>query len=64
MQPGTMLREQARLLRDLAAKSTADPETYVRLLALAQQCDELATAFGETPSRPPSQPTRLRRKPH
>jgi hypothetical protein len=60
----TMLREQARLLRDMAARSTGHPEIYERLLALALQCDTLAEAVGETLSRAPGQPTEPARKPH
>ena len=60
----TMLREQALLLRDMATRSTGHPEIYERLLALAQQCDTLAEAVGETLSPAPGQPTKPARKPH
>jgi len=60
----TMLREQARLLCDMAVRSTGHPEIYERLLALAQQCDTLAEAVGETLSRPAGRPTKPSPKPH
>ena len=37
-----MLREQARVLRDLAARSTNVYGMKEKLLALAKQCEELA----------------------
>jgi len=37
-----MLREQARVLRDLAARSTNSYGMKDKFLALAKQCDELA----------------------
>jgi hypothetical protein len=60
----TMLREQARLLRDMAARSSGHAEIYERLLALARQCDTLAEAVGETLLRAPGQPAKPARKPH
>jgi len=45
-----MLREQARVLRDLAARSTNSYGIKDQLLALAKRCEELADgrekAFG------------------
>ena len=37
-----MLREQARVLRDLAARSTNSYGMKDKFLALAQQCEEFA----------------------
>jgi uncharacterized protein with PhoU and TrkA domain len=45
------LREQARQLRELAARSSADPEIVSRMHALARQCDELAESLGDTVKR-------------
>jgi len=59
MHRATMLREQAELLRDMAARSTADPEIHERLLALARQCERLAEEFGEAPSRAAGPLTKL-----
>jgi hypothetical protein len=44
----SMLRDQARLLRDVAAKSSEHPELYLKLLAIAAECDRLAESFAET----------------
>ena len=50
-----MLREQARVLRELAARSTNSYGMKDRLLALAKECDELADtrekALGIVPLR-------------
>jgi hypothetical protein len=42
MRQVNMLREQAKLLRDLAARSTNGYGIRDKLLALAEQCEELA----------------------
>ena len=43
-----MLREQAKILRNIAARSTQLYGIYAKLLALAHQCDELAETLAET----------------
>jgi hypothetical protein len=42
MQTVNMLREQAKVLRDIAARSTNGYGIRDKLLALAEQCEELA----------------------
>jgi hypothetical protein len=37
-----MLRDQAKLLRDLAQSAQQDPELHERLHKLARDCEELA----------------------
>jgi hypothetical protein len=49
MERAISLREQARKLRDIAARSTQHPEIHRRLLALAEQCEQLADSFGDDP---------------
>jgi hypothetical protein len=44
-----MLREQARLLRDLADRSNEPPGIRQRLRALAEQCEELAKELERSP---------------
>lgn len=46
------LREQARQLRELAARSSAYPEIAERMRALARQCEELADSLSESVKRP------------
>lgn len=48
MERANMLREQAKILRNIAARSTQLYGTYAKLLALAHQCDELAETLAET----------------
>jgi hypothetical protein len=42
------LREHAKRLREVAARSTGFPGIRLKLLALADQCDELAKSLNET----------------
>jgi hypothetical protein len=49
MDRSTMLREQARLLRDLAAAGDESPEIRERLRALAEECEELAKQLERSP---------------
>ena len=51
MSRARMLREQARLLRELAAAGDESPEIRERLRKLAEQCDELATEIERSPDR-------------
>ena len=46
-----MLREQARLLRDLAQRDDLAPEIRERLRKIAEQCDELANDMERSPAR-------------
>lgn len=52
MERVTVLREQAKLMRDLAAKSTDHASIRKRLVALAEQCEQLATGVTELLSKP------------
>jgi uncharacterized protein DUF6381 len=51
------LREQARKLREIAARSTSYPEIRRRLVDLAEQCEQLADSFdhGSDSGKEPSQ---------
>ena len=46
-----MLREQARLLRDLALSGDVVPEIRERLRKLAVQCEKLADDMERSPDR-------------
>jgi hypothetical protein len=48
MQQVNALREKAKVLREIAARSTDHRAIHEKLLALADQCEELAESLSET----------------
>lgn len=64
MERVSMLRDQARLLRDIATRSTEHRELYLKLLAIAAECDQLAESFAETLAPADAAPPEQRRSSH